>query len=82
LLLFYLMRRRRNYFDIAEAEWQKFINNAYVLLAGYLLHFLPFLFVEQTLFLHHYLPAFIFKILLIAAMIDHLYYLIGYVYRI
>ncbi|EZA57599.1 hypothetical protein DMN91_002403 [Ooceraea biroi] len=77
LLLFYLMRRRRNCFDITEPEWQKFINNAYVLLAGYFLHFLPFLFVERTLFLHHYLPAFIFKVLLTAATIDHLYYLIG-----
>jgi len=74
------MRRRRKCFDIAEEEWEKFINNAYVLLAGYFLHFLPFLFVERTLFLHHYLPAFIFKVLLTATTIDHLYYLIGYVF--
>ncbi|XP_050453937.1 protein O-mannosyltransferase 1 [Cataglyphis hispanica] len=77
LLIFYLMRRRRKCFDIAEEEWEKFINNAYILLTGYLLHFLPFLFVERTLFLHHYLPAFIFKVLLTAATIDHMYYLIG-----
>ena len=79
LLTFYLMRRKRQCFDISEEEWEKFVNNAYVLLAGYLLHFLPFLFVERTLFLHHYLPAFIFKVLLTAATIDHLYYLIRYV---
>ena len=79
LLTFYLMRRKRQCFDIPEEEWEKFVNNAYVLLAGYLLHFLPFLFVERTLFLHHYLPAFIFKVLLTAATIDHLYYLIRYV---
>ncbi|EGI66055.1 PREDICTED: protein O-mannosyltransferase 1 isoform X1 [Acromyrmex echinatior] len=77
LLTFYLMRRKRQCFDIPEEEWEKFVNNAYVLLAGYLLHFLPFLFVERTLFLHHYLPAFIFKVLLTAATIDHLYYLIS-----
>ncbi|XP_071634121.1 protein O-mannosyltransferase rt isoform X1 [Temnothorax longispinosus] len=77
LLIFYLMRRRRQCFDIPEEEWEKFVNNAYVLLAGYFLHFLPYLFVERTLFLHHYLPAFIFKVLLTAATIDHLYYLIG-----
>lgn len=80
LLIFYLMRRRRKCIDITEEEWQKFVNNAYVLLAGYFLHFLPFLFVERTLFLHHYLPAFIFKVLLTAATIDHLYYLIRYVF--
>lgn len=77
LLVFYLMRRRRKCYDITEEEWEKFVNNAYVLLAGYFLHFLPFLFIERTLFLHHYLPAFIFKILLTAATIDHLYYLIS-----
>ncbi|XP_039310165.1 protein O-mannosyltransferase 1 isoform X2 [Solenopsis invicta] len=80
LLIFYLMRRRRQCFDIPEKEWKKFVDNAYVLLAGYLIHFLPFLFVERTLFLHHYLPAFIFKVLLTAATIDHLHYLIS-IYR-
>lgn len=79
LLIFYLIRRRRKCFDITEEEWEKFVNNAYVLLAGYFLHFLPYLFVERTLFLHHYLPAFIFKVLLTAATINHLYYLIRYV---
>lgn len=79
LLVFYLLRRRRKCFDISEEEWEKFVNNAYVLLAGYFLHFLPFLFVERTLFLHHYLPAFVFKVLLTAATIDHLSYLTGYV---
>lgn len=80
LLIFYLIRRRRKCYDIAEEEWEKFVNNACVLLAGYFLHFLPYLFVERTLFLHHYLPAFIFKVLLTAATINHLYYLIGYVF--
>nr|XP_012215361.1 PREDICTED: protein O-mannosyltransferase 1 [Linepithema humile] len=77
LLIFYLIRRRRKCFDIAEEEWEKFVNNACVLLAGYFLHFLPYLFVERTLFLHHYLPAFIFKVLLTAATINHLYYLMS-----
>ncbi|XP_066603868.1 protein O-mannosyltransferase 1 [Prorops nasuta] len=75
LLIFYLIRRRRMCFDIDETEWRRFINIANVLLSGYLLHFIPFLFVERTLFLHHYLPAFIFKTILTAATIDHLYYL-------
>ena len=77
LLIFYMLRRRRMCFDIAQEEWNKFSNVGSIFLAGYLLHFLPFMFVERTLFLHHYLPAFIFKILLTAATIEHLYYLIG-----
>ena len=70
------------YFDIAHEEWNRFSNSGSMLLAGYLLHFLPFVFVERTLFLHHYLPAFIFKLLLMAATIEHLYYLIGYVWKL
>lgn len=65
-------------FDITHEEWNKFSNIGSILLIGYLLHFLPFIFVEKTLFLHHYLPAFIFKLLLTAATIEHLYYLIRY----
>ncbi|XP_054006271.1 protein O-mannosyltransferase 1 [Hylaeus anthracinus] len=76
LLIFYMLRRRRMCFDIAYKEWNKFSNIGSTLLTGYLLHFLPFFFVERTLFLHHYLPAFIFKLLLTVATIEHLYYLI------
>ncbi|XP_017891392.1 protein O-mannosyltransferase 1 [Ceratina calcarata] len=77
LLIFYILRRRRMCFDISHEEWHKFSNIGSTLLVGYLLHFLPFIFVGRTLFLHHYLPAFIFKVLLTAATIEHLYYLIG-----
>ncbi|XP_043287433.1 protein O-mannosyltransferase 1 [Venturia canescens] len=76
LLIFYLLRRRRMCYDIPESEWNRFVNYGQVLFAGYALHFLPFVFVERTLFLHHYLPAFIFKVLLTAATIDHVYHLI------
>ncbi|XP_076245663.1 protein O-mannosyltransferase rt [Calliopsis andreniformis] len=81
LLIFYMLRRRRMCFDIAHEEWSKFSNIGSILLAGYFLHFLPFTFVERTLFLHHYLPAFIFKLLLTAATLEHLYYLIRIRYQ-
>ncbi|KZC04285.1 Protein O-mannosyltransferase 1 [Dufourea novaeangliae] len=81
LLIFYMLRRRRMCFDITHTEWSNFSNTGSILLTGYLLHFLPFIFVERTLFLHHYLPAFIFKLLLTAATIEHLYYLIGTRYQ-
>lgn len=76
LMIFYIMRRRRMCFDIANEEWNRFLNTGGILLSGYFLHFLPFIFVERTLFLHHYLPAFVFKVLLTAAVMDHIYYLI------
>ncbi|KAJ8687182.1 hypothetical protein QAD02_022976 [Eretmocerus hayati] len=77
LLVFYLIRRRRLCFDIIEEEWTRFISIGEVLLVGYLLHFLPFFFIERTLFLHHYLPAFVFKVMLTAATMDHVYYLLS-----
>lgn len=44
---------------------------------GYLLHFLPYFLCERTLFLHYYLPAVLFKIILIAAVTAHLEVLIS-----
>lgn len=70
------MRRKRLCYDISEAEWNKFSTIGQVLLTGYLLHYLPFIFVERTLFLHHYLPAFMYKTLLTVGTIDHIYSLL------
>lgn len=63
-------------FDIYEQEWIRFVSIGEILFVGYLINFLPFFFIERTLFLHHYLPAFVFKVLLTAAVIDHIYYIL------
>ena len=44
-----------------------------VLLMGYLFHYVPFFFYDRTLFVHHYLPAYLYKIMLTSALISHLY---------
>lgn len=51
-----------------------FHDAAAVLFLGYWIHYLPYFFMDRTLFLHHYLPAYVFKILLLSYMIDHVYY--------
>merc|ERR1719242_616646 len=56
LLVFYLLRRRRLIFDIPEAEFASFCTAGEVLLTGFLLH---------------YLPAYIFKIMLSAFFLSH-----------
>ncbi|KAL0269207.1 UNVERIFIED_CONTAM: hypothetical protein PYX00_007014 [Menopon gallinae] len=71
MLVFYILRRRRKCFDIPEEEWSRFAEVGHVLAAGYVLHYLPYFFMDRTLFLHHYLPAFVFKTLLLAALYDH-----------
>jgi len=53
--------------------WRSFVVVGEVLLLGFLFHYVPYFFVERTLFLHHYLPAFTFKVLLTAAVIEHLH---------
>lgn len=77
LLIFYLLRRCRNCYDLSEKEFQKFTRAGEVFVVGYLIHFLPFFFVERTLFLHNYLPALIFKVMLLAFVIDHLHSLLS-----
>jgi len=60
------------YFCSADT-WRSFVVVGEVLLLGFLFHYVPYFFVERTLFLHHYLPAFTFKVLLMAAVIEHLH---------
>lgn len=73
LLSVYLLRRRRLCYDINDITWARFGKCGEVLFVGYLLHFLPYFFVERTLFLHNYLPALVYKIMLLCFMIEHLY---------
>lgn len=73
LLVFYLLRRRRQIIDLNDQEWMKFQNIGCTLLGGYILNFIPYLFVERTLFLHNYLPALVYKICLLCFLIEHVY---------
>ncbi|RZC38372.1 protein O-mannosyltransferase 1 [Asbolus verrucosus] len=73
MLIFYLLRRRRLCYDLDAKSWEQFLLIGETFLTGYLFHYLPYFFVERTLFLHHYLLAFTFKTLLLAALIEHIY---------
>ncbi|GIX90655.1 protein O-mannosyltransferase 1 [Caerostris darwini] len=76
VFVFYLLRRRRQCYDIPEDVWDKFCIAGKVFLLGYFLHFIPYFFVDRTLFLHHYLPAYLFKLLLLVTLIEHISYLV------
>ena len=54
-------------------SWQHFITVGEVLYGGYIFHFIPFFFYDRTLFVHHYLPAYIYKIMLTSFLISHIY---------
>lgn len=76
LLAIYAIRQHRACMDLPPRALQKFYDAGYILFLGYWLHYLPYFFIDRTLFLHHYLPAYIFKILLLAYVIDHIYYVL------
>ena len=46
------------------------------LLAGYLVHYLPYLSADRTMFVYSYIPALCFQILLTAFLVEHLHALI------
>jgi dolichyl-phosphate-mannose-protein mannosyltransferase len=73
LLVFYLLRRRRQIIDLNDQEWMKFQNIGFTLFLGYMINFVPYFFVERTLFLHNYLPALVFKICLLCFLVEHVY---------
>lgn len=73
LLVFYLLRRRRQIIDLSDQEWRKFQSIGFTLLLGYLINFVPYFFVERTLFLHNYLPALVYKICLLCCLVEHVY---------
>ncbi|XP_063358318.1 protein O-mannosyltransferase 1 [Cydia amplana] len=74
LLCWRALRGRRACPDLPERAAERFLAAGRVLFLGYWLHYLPYFFVDRTLFLHHYLPAYTFKILLLAYVIEHVYY--------
>lgn len=76
LLVFYALRRRRLCFDISASEWRRFLSAGDTFFVGYLVHYLPYFFMDRTLFLHNYLPAFAFKLLLLSFVLDHVDYLL------
>lgn len=77
LLAIYAIRMRRACSDLPPRASKRFYDAGYILFLGYLIHYLPYFFMDRTLFLHHYLPAYMFKILLLSYTVDHIYYVLN-----
>ncbi len=63
------------YFYFSDT-FEQLVDVAELLFAGYLLHYLPYLAEDRTLFIYSYLPALCFQILLTAYTIEHIYNLL------
>lgn len=53
--------------------WCKFVCLGCVCVGGWLVNFVPFLLMEKTLFLYHYLPALCYLYLLSPALLEHMH---------
>ncbi|XP_022104921.1 protein O-mannosyl-transferase 1-like isoform X1 [Acanthaster planci] len=76
ILLTLVIRRRRKCQDLGEGDWNRLALTSVVLLGGWALNYLPYFLMERTLFLHHYLPALLCKVMLLAATWEWIYTLL------
>ena len=53
--------------------WERLVQAGVVCAGGWAVNYLPFLLMEKTLFLYHYLPALTFLILLVPVVVEHLH---------
>jgi len=56
--------------NVVLEVWIQFVEVGELLFIGYLVHYVPYLLMQRTLFLYHYLPALLFSILLLAACVQ------------
>ncbi|OCT65379.1 protein O-mannosyl-transferase 1 isoform X2 [Xenopus laevis] len=73
LLIFYLLRQRRRIYDIPQGSWEALLLTGVLFLGGWAVNYLPFILMEKTLFLYHYLPALTCQILLLPPLLEHLH---------
>ncbi|KDQ14229.1 glycosyltransferase family 39 protein [Botryobasidium botryosum FD-172 SS1] len=67
---FLVIRAQRGYKDFLNTGVVKADQLCGFLFLGWALHYLPFFLMERQLFLHHYLPALYFSILLLAGVFE------------
>ncbi|XP_070581898.1 protein O-mannosyl-transferase 1-like isoform X2 [Ptychodera flava] len=64
------IRWRRKCFDMEAEMWHQYIVSGVLLFGGWFLHYIPFFVLDRTLFLHHYLPALLFEIMLLCLVLE------------
>ncbi|KAF8584112.1 glycosyltransferase family 39 protein [Ramaria rubella] len=67
----YLLRMQRRYNDFEPGEWDQFLYVGKVAFVGWSFHYLPFLIMGRVTYVHHYLPALYFSVLMTGHLIDH-----------
>lgn len=65
-----MLRAQRGYGDLKDSRVRFYDQTLGFLVLGWALHYLPFFLMHRQLFLHHYLPALYFSILVLAVVFD------------
>ncbi len=65
-----MLRAQRGYGDLKDSRVRFYDQTCGFLALGWGLHYLPFFLMNRQLFLHHYLPALYFSILILAVVFD------------
>ncbi|XP_071487329.1 protein O-mannosyl-transferase 1-like [Diadema antillarum] len=68
----FTLRYQRACSDLSRDEWMRLLLTG-ALFVAWLLNYLPYFAMDRTLFLHHYLPALLCKILLLASLTEIVY---------
>ncbi|RIA99183.1 glycosyltransferase family 39 protein [Glomus cerebriforme] len=71
VLFWYSVRQKRKYIEFSPAQWAHFLYIGKICAFGWLLHYLPFCIMGRVTYLHHYLPALYFSILMAGFLFDH-----------
>ncbi|GAK67607.1 glycosyltransferase family 39 protein [Moesziomyces antarcticus] len=65
-----MLRAQRGFGDLKDSRVRFYDQTCGFLVLGWALHYLPFFLMHRQLFLHHYLPALYFSILVAAVVLD------------
>ncbi|QRW17678.1 hypothetical protein RhiXN_02602 [Rhizoctonia solani] len=67
----YLLRAQRKYVDFGPGEWDQFSYVTKLAFFGWVFHFMPFLIMGRVTYIHHYLPALWFSVLMVGHLFNH-----------
>ncbi|TIC09927.1 glycosyltransferase family 39 protein [Wallemia mellicola] len=70
--LYHTIRERRRVRDVTKNEIDYFTYVGMIAFGGWVFHYIPFLIMGRVTYLHHYLPALYFAILVMGLVLDHL----------
>ncbi|CAE6423122.1 unnamed protein product [Rhizoctonia solani] len=67
----FLLRAQRRYVDFGPGEWDQFSYVTKLAFFGWVFHFMPFLVMGRVTYIHHYLPALWFSVIMVGHLFNH-----------